>query len=455
MRRRPGTASSFGLLLCLAILGASPLQAGDEQTQGNAEIKDLTRTVDPIVIRGEALPALLGLGLDGFRLFSAAGGALGPVPFQIDEVDEDGLYVLPEGTEPNKDKGHRGKDQDLPNALDTNDELVFMASDLGDRVPSAQWPAGIRQGSEIEVRDPATGRKGWAYLYWFEKPPPASAKDYVRYSREEDRIHTPHFSLGYSPAKDLVYTAYMTIDPKGKGGGVDIMDRINIRFSASIFLQSITFGRTEDDFVSRVIAYKDGPVRAMRRVANSMRLVLGLQTPKIIAYSVYYRDTIETPNVLHLPVSLASVCRSAYFEGGTDYNHLAYGMRFFNPRNPAGVVVDGRMSPEEQHMDLGEHAWTLTAGEQGNILNRVEMGEGLKGVLTNKLIYIDDLNRSNAPEGEPGTTPKIGFSLENLLALKKGTYRYNARFYFVPDTQKSTVSAYVAILDNPLEVRIK
>jgi hypothetical protein len=376
------------------------------------------------------------------------------VPFQIDEVDEDGLYVLPEGAEPNQDRGHRGKEKDLPNALDTNDELVFMAGDLGDRVPPAQCPAGIRQGSEIEVRDPATGRKGWTYLYWFEKPPPASPKDYVRYSREEDRIHTPCFSLGYSPAKDLVYTTYMSIDPKGKGGGADIMDRINIRFSASIFLQSITFGRTEDDFVSREIAYKDGPVRAMRRVANSMRLVLGLKTPKIIAYSVYYRDTIETPNVLHLPVSLAAVARSAYFEGGTDYNHLAYGMRFFNPRNPSGVLVDGRMSPEEQHMDPGEHAWTLTAGEQGIILNRVEMGEGLKGVLTNRLIYIDDLCRSNAPEGEPGTTPKIGFSLENLLALKKGTYRYNARFYFLPDTKKSTVSAYVAILDNPLEVRV-
>ncbi|MCG6535989.1 MAG: hypothetical protein L7F78_15120 [Syntrophales bacterium LBB04] len=329
-----------------------------------------------------------------------------------------------------------------------------MASDLGDRILADQWPLGIRQGKEIEVRDRLTGNQSWTYLFWFEKPPPASTRDYVRYARDEDRIHTSFFSLGYSPAKDQVFTTYMAIDPSGREGGVDVMDRINIRFSASIFLQSITFGRNEDDFISRVIAYKDGPVRAMRRVANSMRLVLGLRSPKIIAYSMYYRDAIETPNVLHLPVSLATVAKSVYFEGGTDYNRNAFGMRFSDSRNPQATLVDGRMSPEELALDLGDHEWTLTAGEQGNILNRVELGEGLKGVLTKELIYIDDFSRSNAPEEEPGTTPKIGFSLQNTLALKKGTYRYNARFYFPADCRPGTLAGYLAILDNPLEVRI-
>ena len=452
-QHRPVCATVLVLLL-LTSLGGICTEARGAQEQERAEARNLARTVDPVVIRGEALPGLLGSPLGGFRLFAAPAGKMTPVPFQIDEVDEDGLYVLPEGDEPSTDKGSRGEEKDLPEALDTNDELVFMAGDLGDRVPSDRWPAGILKGCEIEVRDPPAGSRGWAYLFWFAEPPPAADADYVRYAREEDRILTARFSLGYSPAKDLVYTTCMTIDPKGGGRGEDIMDRINIRFSASIFLRSITFGRNEDDFVSRVIAFKDGPVRVMRRVANSMRLVLGLRTPKIIAYSMYYRDAIETPNVLHLPVSLAAVARSVYFEGGTDYNHRAYGMRFFNPRNPQGVLVDGRMSPEEMAMDLGEHEWTLTAGRQGVILNRVEMGEGLKGVLSKELIYFDDLARSNAPEEEPGATPKIGFSLKNLLALKKGAYRYNARFSFPPDSDPGTIKGYLAILDHPLEVRI-
>jgi len=193
----------------------------------------------------------------------------------------------------------------------------------------------------------------------------------------------------------------------------------------------------------------------MRRVANSMRLALGIRTPKIIAYSMYYRDAIETPNVLHLPVSLSLVARSVYFEGGTDYNRHAFGMRFTNPNNPEGTLVDGRMSPEESVMDLGEHAWNLTAGGQGIILNRIEMGPGLKGVLVKELIYQDDVFGSNAPEDEAGSTPKIGFFLKNILALKKGTYRYNARFYFLPDTEPETMKDYLAILDNPLEIRVE
>jgi len=460
MKNRRCLPSLLSVVLFCAALGWLSGTArgarGPDPAEGPAEARSLARTVDPLIIRGEALPGMRGLALSGFRLFSASGaGGPAPAPFQIDEVDADGFYVLPEGDEPNTDRGRRGEEKELPGALDGNDELVFMAGDLGDRVASVHWPAGIARGCEIEVRDPLAGGRGWAYLFWFENPPAPSSRDYVRYARREDRIHTDCFSLGYSPAQDLVYTTYMSIDPKGRGRGEDIMDRINIRFSASIFLQSITFSRNEDDFVSRVIAYKDGPVRVMRRVANSMRLVLGMRTPRIIAYSMYYRDAIETPNVLHLPVSLAAVARSVYFEGGTDYNRRAYGMRFFNPRNPRGVLVDGRMSPEERALDLGEHEWTLTAGAQGIILNRVEMGEGVKGVLSKQLIYIDDFTYSNAPEEEAGVTPKIGFSLQNLLALKKGTYRYNARFSFLPDAEPATVKAYVAILDQPLEVSVR
>ena len=449
----------LGFLSLVAFLnvsiGKSTVSPCFASFQGKEAKKDLARAVDPVLITGEALPGMCGLPLQGFRLFSDPGqGRLTPVPFQIDEKDAKGFYVLPEGEEPNRDKGRRGKVKEKPGELDGNDELVFMANDLGHRVPRERWPGHSRKGVEIEVGDKVNGNRGWVYLLWFERPPPLSTRDYVRYARDEDRIYTSWFSLGYSPEKDLVYTTMMSIDPDGKGGGVDIMDRINIRFSATIFLRSITFSRNEDDFVSEVIAYKDGPVRVMRRVANSMRLVLGLRTPKIIAYSMYYRDAIETPNVLKLPVSLSTVARSVYFEGGTDYNQHAYGMRFYNPNNPPGTLVDGRMSPEELVLDLEEHAWNLTAGEQGIILNRVEMGPGLKGVLIKELIYQDDLFRPNTPEDEPGSTPKIGFSLKNILALKKGTYHYNARFYFLPDIEKDTLKEYLAVLDNPLQVRI-
>ena len=440
-----------GLFLCTLLSGVLPaaavpaLESGPEE--GN---KTLARSVDPVIIQGRVLgEGVLGLPVEGFRLFVARQGVLGPIPYQIDEVDAEGLFVLPEGKSPSRDE------EDLHGILDGNDELVFMAGDLGDRVHKEQWPPGVRAGVQIEVRDPLTGTKGWCSLLWFENPPPPSPVEYVRYARQEDRICADAFSLGYSPDRDLVYTTHLSLLPEGgPSPPPDIMDRINIRFSASIFLRSITFSRNEDDFVSEVIAYKDGPVRVMRRVANSMRLVLGLRTPRIIAYSVYYRDAIETPNVMTLPVSLDTVAHSAYFEGGTDHNRNAMGMRFYSSNNPQGVLVDGRMSPEELAMDHGDYVWTLLTGTQGQVISLVQMGEKTRQILSKRLIYVDDLFYCNAPEDEPGATPKVGFSLENILGLKRGTYTYNARFYFPAEMGLGSVKPYLDILENPLQVRL-
>ena len=416
--------------------------------------KTLSRSRDPVVLRGQDTLPMLGLALSGFRLFSFQADRLAPIPFQIDEIDAEGLYVLPQGREPNRDTGRRGREKELDGALDGNDELVCMADDLGDRIDRSAWPAGAKRGVEIEVTDPKGLGRGWAYLFWFETPPPESPRDYVRYSPEEDRIHAASFTLGYSPEGDLVYTTYVAVTPDGFGCNEDLLDRINIRFSATVLIRGITFSRNEDDFVSFVIAYKDGPVRVMRRVANSMRLVVGLKTPKIIAYSMYYRDAIEAPNRVDIRVAVATIVRDAYFEGGSDYTHRAVGMRFYSSSNPQGVVVDGRMSPEEEALDRGDHAWTLLAGPQGNMLARVELGPGLRETLGKQLLYSDDILKDNAPEDETGTVPRIAFSFTNLMALKKGKYAYNIRFYFLPPYSPGQEKAYLDILDHPLEVRV-
>ena len=443
------------ILLVVVVLSAARLGAAEEVPATKAEFssgyvtKDLQRTVDPVISKGKDLQGMKDLTLEGFRLFAYHRDQWEPVPFQIDEIDEDGLYVLPLGKKPNKDNGKA----QLPEKLDDNDEIVFMAMDLGDRAPKGKWPVRERHAAEIEVRDTLSGGRGWAYLFWSENPSPPSTRDYVRFDPGEDRIHSELYTLGYSPAKDLVYTTYMAIPPGCGGSDVNLLDRINIRFTASIFLKSITFSRNEDDFISEVIAYKDGPVRAMRRVANSLRLVLGLQSPKIIAYSMYYRDAIETPNTLHLPVGLGTVAKSIYFEGGSDYSHNGLGMQFYSSNNPKGVVVDGRMSPQELAMDYGEHVWTMMSGPQGHILARLEMGPGFREVLGKNLIYTDDVQRSNAPEGEPGATPKIGYAFTNILALKRGTYYYNVRFHFLRSYRPGREKPYLDILDHPLEIK--
>lgn len=394
-----------------------------------------------------------GLPLAGFRLLTFGPQGFEPVPFQIDEVDEDGLYVLTDGPEPNRDEGGKGKRRNLDGSLDGNDELVFMASDCGDRADLEAWPAGAGRLVEIEVRDPVTAGQGWTYLAWFSDPPPESPRDYVRYDPQEDRIYADCYTLGYAPEKDLVYTTSLAIRPECGGNGRDLLDRLLIRFSATVLLRGVTFSRNEDDFVSRVLAYKDGPVRMMRRVANSMRLVVGLRTPKLIAYSMYYRDAVEAPNRIDIPVAVGAVLKDFHFEGGADYLSEAVGMRFSSSRNPEGVPVDGHMSPKEEALDPRDLEWTLLAGPQGNLLTRIDFGPGLRGVVGKELVYRDDAARSEPPESEPGQFPKIAFSFTNLTALKRGRYSYSVHFYCLPSYSPGSVKEFLDILDRPLEVK--
>jgi len=128
-------------------------------------------------------------------------------------------------------------------------------------------------------------------------------------------------------------------------------------------------------------------------------------------------------------------------------------MRFYSSRNPAGVLVDGRMSPEEEALNTQDLEWTLLAGPQGNLLTRVDLGPGLREVVGKELIYRDDATRSEPPESEFGQFPKIAFSFTNLTALKRGRYSYSVHFYCLPPYRPGVEKEFLDILDRPVEAR--
>ena len=106
--------------------------------------KSLKRHEDFIVINGSDAALLVGQKLTDFRLYSCKKEVCKQVPFQIDKLDVMGRYVFP---------GDKNADRD-GDALDENDEIVFMISDTGDRMPKSFKPENSVKGVEIEVRDP-------------------------------------------------------------------------------------------------------------------------------------------------------------------------------------------------------------------------------------------------------------------------------------------------------------
>lgn len=444
----PGILLFFIASHCPSAFAASP----SEPIQ--VEPKSIAREHDPVKIVGSSLPRFLEASIGQCRLYAVKDRMFVPIPFQIDEVDAEGLYVLPHGKRPNRDRGKRDGRREREGLIDDNDELVFMARDLGDRALEPAALPGATRSAEIEVVDPVTGGKGWAYLFSFPDPPAPSSRDYARFAPREDRVHAEFFTLGYSPVKDLVYTDFLAVTPAAGGNGENLIDRMNIRFTASILIRSITFSRHEDDFTSEIIAYKDGAVRVMRRVGNHMRLVLGLRSPEVIAYSVYYRDAIESPNTFHLPMDMKTVVKRVDFCGATDYRRGCKGMTFYTSGVPEGVAVDGRMSEREKELDRSDYEWTVLAGPQGAMMSRLWLSPSFAEVMGKKLHYVDDASALNKPEADPGQFPTIGYLPTNLLELKKGDYFYNVHVYFPPQYSPGDEKKFLCILDHPLQVSI-
>src|ERR1700676_1680075 len=80
------------------------------------------RTWQPLIIKGRQLPQLCKRPLNQFEVFAMRAGKIAPIPFQIDQINPAGHYVLPEGPQPVA-PSH-------PGVLDAKDEVVMMIADL-------------------------------------------------------------------------------------------------------------------------------------------------------------------------------------------------------------------------------------------------------------------------------------------------------------------------------------
>ena len=131
---------SWQFLLCGLLLMSSVLSA------------QIARQYEPVIIVGEYLPETIYQEIDHLYLFAydATTDTWEAVPFQIDEADtsfdEERKFFELE------------VDISLRGVLDFDDELVFMANDLGDWADSTKWVTDADTfRCEIEVTDPLSG----------------------------------------------------------------------------------------------------------------------------------------------------------------------------------------------------------------------------------------------------------------------------------------------------------
>jgi hypothetical protein len=375
----------------------------------------LNRPDDPVVMTGSQLPALQDVAAGDVVAFRWVNG-WDQVPVQVDErkqVDFGTVYnSTPMGfvTTVYADPGtFTGADADSD--VDADDELAFMARDLGAEAPGdSAPPTGVVAGSGVKVRVRSTlgGETREAWIYLFERSgglDPGAGERYVSYdfqllsgaykttyklqdgpNPENTTVTTPFYASHFS---DRWLHDQIRVKA-GNASQVDVLDRAKARLIPG------NCGRSEDTFndaEGAFIANRSGPVRAIRSYigANS--------GPLSQREHVFYerRQDIRTFLRVHaVPGPLD------YF----DYSSAAIGMTYRNNNNPGGVTIDG--VPDS--VSAGRLTWESVDGPQGGLSMVHTLQTDIPG-LSPTSYYLDDSTPGGGAETQcTGDAQSIGAS---------------------------------------------
>ncbi len=308
-------ALSLGLgaaLAWFAVLGLGAVGAPAKTLSAPAAVAAINRLHDPVVVTGTNFPGFVGAPRSELALYAYRSGAWAPIPFQVDEVNISGTYIISDG--------------DL---LDPNDELVFIAGDAGDSVSAATWPADpasrLHSRYAITVTDPLSpANQAWVYLYR-SATLTRSGVNYITWTQATQTASAVSYTAAFSPTR-FVGLADLFIN----GRNVDILNRQRTRAMAGLFSideESIV------DFLGPVTVTLPavGPVRAATSDGDLRSAFYGSR----IEFDVSLSGTIQFPPLP--PISLDFI-RTSF-----DWNNpITTGITtYYDSNTPGGVTIDG------------------------------------------------------------------------------------------------------------------
>ena len=392
---------------------------------------------DVVRVAGTDLRMLGGARLDHLALLACVHTNCRPIPFQIDERDPAGNWVLDQGPEPNADQAS--------DVLQDNDLLLFMAADAAERAGRTDLPP-TTAAAEIAVHDPLLHATRWAYLVRYPGIAPRSDVSYVDYDPVNDRVRGPHVSLGFQNG----VPDYLALDGSAAPTGANLLDRLKVRATATFLWGLIHFSRDESDLTTQFVAWRQGPIRVIRRQRQWVRIGWGIRSPAFGSYTYFYRDFAE------LPVSLRLNFPPRYFFGDIaiqavlDFRDLS-GWSVLAPSLHAAIRIDGVMTPQKQALNQLTDSWFALLGPQITLVQTLGVSPSLSSVRRH-LLYRESAT-PDPPEAVPGERPGIGFRLDRWGGVGAGLHQIESVSYALP--RQVDPHAFVAARNTPLEITVQ
>jgi hypothetical protein len=400
----------------IAALALVPATAAQAQSLG-------ARAWEPVVVRGQSVSALAGTPAGQIFVYAYRGGGFVQIPSQVDEkidrvLDGQGDTRFYSGTDLESTYDY---DHAEHNGLDADDEVVFMAQDLGGKAPAGATVPGAQQAYELSISDRASGAAGTAYVFT-SSTLARTAGSYTSYTSAipdipyntarglalDDTITTTGFQLHFSTR-----WALDQVRPRTSAGtlGLDLVDRWKGRaFSTG----GSAGGGQDEDFWSRsqskMLGALAGPVRVVR---ESLGTNSGTNTTRTVkAYANSFQQVIGLRVHPIPPDGLYG-----YWDMDSDAGPMTYTAE----AQTAGVPVDGH--PETVGNGLDALApvtgyWQQVAGALGGIASFLRSHKPIRGA--SSIYYRDDLafndNTGDDPSAGAGQGNYGAFGMKFLFA---------------------------------------
>jgi hypothetical protein len=275
--------------------------------------------------------------------------------------------------------------------LDANDEIVLMASDLGEQAPAGEW---FIQGGptryEVSVYDPVAGVTGWAYLHAYAGPQP---EDYVTFTPANVTVDTPAYTLGFN---DIMVSVLEEVRIHEGADGRDILDRS--KFRAFLYRFGIPISLDEEDLEYELLGYLDGPVRAAALTNTTYILGDGTHTlTTMFFYRGYFNQTAE----VHLQH------QTSWIRYSNDFSSSAGVMTYEDSLGNA-ATVDG----VSETLSGPPPDWVQVSGPGGTVVT-LGNASGMGG--SQSLYYRDDLTslEDDSVAAENGEYGDAGVRFDN------------------------------------------
>jgi hypothetical protein len=413
-----------GLRFLLPLLAAALLLVGWQQlllaNVTMAEETAVTRSHDPLIIPGSSFADWLGVPLEQLALYRYHDGAWQPIPFQIDEVDEDGNYVA-----------------EFDGLLGANDELVFMGIDSGAWVTPTQWVSDTLALQQpryaIAVTDPLEpAAAGWVYLYR-SATLPRSDTSYVNWDNGLQTATAVSYTLAFTP-DDFLGLANLTLNDQPQ----DVLDRQKLRVEGRLFgfIPVVVTEESILDFLDDPVTLTlpiTGPVRAVGRSNLQQAAFYGQQASLAVTFSLDALPGDLTVDKVRFSLDLNDPQSSGLAPA-----------TYYDSNVAAGVPVDGQPDavPEQPLVD-----WQQIDGSFGGFVSLLDLsvGSGQPGTY-----YLDDDTFDPDDTGDGRSFGDAGFFITN----PGGLLQVQQQLYFLSGQQGNQGSLFAQRAANPLQASV-